>query len=103
MTDEALATRVVALGFGDRSDDGKFFAPPNWTAGKAYSASDFVRDWRVAGALIGRCSVVHIETGKPFHEVIANHTGFIGEQVIVKNKCLTRAIVEACCSALEEK
>ena len=51
MNDKELADRVVALGVGITAD-GKY-GLPDWKR-YLYAAKHFVRDWRVAGALLER-------------------------------------------------
>jgi len=63
MNDKELADRVVELGVGEhnqyRVDDDDSFFIPNTLPSK--SAVDFVRDWRVAGALMEKAEAVYLE------------------------------------------
>ena len=64
MNDRELADKVVALlpqfhDWGDRPGQASGrYGELDWHLPKI--ASDFVRDWRVAGALMEKCSSVHL-------------------------------------------
>ena len=105
MRDKKLADRVVALGVGQHRKFGG--VPIRYRfigSDENMYASVFVRDWRVAGALMEKCSSVHLywddvdfgcdatdmppETGKGHVDGYARFGA-------------ARAIIEACCTALE--
>ena len=105
MNDKELADKVVALGVGKflpaklgkihlRSEDG-------YSIGFLDSSvSEFVRDWRVAGALMEKVDSCYPE--KLIDErwqVQASMNAMPTEWLV--NKSLPRAIIEACCEALE--
>lgn len=100
MNDKELADRVVALGV---------FRYWNNDSARGYvimdshelSAEHFVRDWRVAGALMEKCIVYE---GLPWVDIWNNPIEFLdfcGEQINEQSiHELPRAIIEACVEAL---
>ena len=95
MNDQELADKVVALGVGHTKEDyGKVcYVPPD---GDDYhdilSAFGFVRNWRVAGALMEKLSV-HLATSDCY-EVRA-------EQFCIELPIQARNVIEDCCEALQ--
>jgi hypothetical protein len=97
MTDEELADAVVALGVGEPW--GENF-PGCYRLGVtdmlSVDAYAFVRDWRVAGALM--------EKLRPFDSNIYFWNGMacvkVADNMRIENKSLPRAIIEACVEAL---
>jgi len=92
MTDKELADRVMALGVGS-----KIF---NIGLGQVQpmtleEASKFVRDWRVAGALMKKCYTDHVCLSD-----IAGHSVLIHH---LRKEPLSRTFVEVCIEALGEK
>ena len=89
MNDKELADRTVALGVGTRADLGNgcvLYAPPNEGD---LDEREFVRDWRVAGAMMEKwCG----EYKMTIAELLMEH----GYDAIDP-----RAINEACVEALE--
>ena len=103
MDDKTLADKVVALGFGEHESggagEGYFYFRDLWKA----HADTFVSDWRVAGALMERCRTVDVWNRIDPHKwdvcTMADDSQAIRN---VSGDSLPRAIVEACCLALEE-
>ena len=99
MIDKELADRVVALGVG-QCQHGKWYGYDH----SGDTAGLFVRDWRVAGALMEKVDAHFIEkltdvmwavrSDKPYGE------GKTREWY--ENESLPRAIIEACVEALED-
>ena len=100
MNDKELADRIVALGVGEHCGD--WYGIMAWdTALEAeildpHDADRFVRDWRVAGALMeelsdskGTIGLVDLFTAGPMYRLWGYHSS------------LPRAICEACVEALE--
>ncbi len=90
MTDQELADKVVALGIGQKNGP-KMYVPPNHPFLNPQYADDFVRDWRVAGALMEKCAKADAENGRD--------TYFIGPFRDTQNINFPRAIIEACVEA----
>ena len=106
MNDKELADRIVALWVGDYHIDNMpdyLYSLDN----TPFSAEQFVRDWRVAGALMEKCfcmTATHFSE-RP-HKAIAGwqatacmETGMTS--VVNGSDSLPRAINEACVEALE--
>ncbi len=103
MNDKELANKVVVLGVGEKDT----FRPYMYTLGKfesvRYEADKYVRDWRVAGALMEKCRKGHLYSWTPFGEfevqwgVLAYHHK---EVDIDRVDDLPRAIIEACVKVL---
>ena len=96
MNDKELADRVVALGVGstDPIVTGLYWL--NEPDGE--HAGLFVRDWRVAGALMEKClSVEYITVSRTGEYSAVARTGNTADAV---NTSLPRAIIEACVEAL---
>lgn len=106
MTDNDLADKVVALGVGGWSADGIHI----WLVrgNQVLECSEFVRDWRIAGALMEMCpngvrtcfdqlwcAQVWPATDDD-DEIYAD----FGE--VYRSNSLPRAIIEACVAALSE-
>ena len=106
MNDKELADKVVALGVGSADITvaflGKYHAPDTYAS--PISADNFVRDWRVAGALmeaLERDYTVHINRYVMYDvDVFDAECLHAANQ---RNESLPRAIIEACCEALCEK
>lgn len=107
MTDEELADRVVRAGYGEfcNYDTGPaMFARPDDSVPEY--ATDFVCNWAVAGALMERLGdseltiwQQHYSDGGPSIWIVETHlTNADG-----RNESLSRAIVEACVSVLEQQ
>ena len=107
MTDKELADRIVALGVGRANQIypdgiGKFYQidlDADWQT--SVNEGKFVRDWRVAGALMEKCggSFELCPSGKWQVRTFANIMG-VHEKY---NESLPRAIIVACVEALAEK
>ena len=93
MSDKELAERVVALGAGKKIDSIYY----SW----GQQAGKFVRDWRVAGALMEKCLSVEFITVRRTGErsAVARAGGPTSDAVDLS---LPRAICEACVEALEQ-
>ena len=85
MLDQELADSVIALGVGNNTHD--LYAIGAYHV-IGCTASDFVRDWRVAGALIERCKD---DSGNYWF-------GVLWDQAAIEftDEPLPRAIIEAC-------
>ena len=99
MNDEELAEAVVALGVGctrfEHSLDPTRYKIPN--SHTHLSPEGFVRDWRVAGALLERCEVIAAaKSGNS--SFVSDSWNFIWPN---GNESLPRAIIEACVEALK--
>jgi len=82
MNDKELADRVVALGVGSVLDDGITYLLVSDDGGYAFNpVTTFVRDWRVAGALMEKMDPVDLQQ-------YFTHTYML--------KIKPRAIIEAC-------
>lgn len=97
MTDKELADKVVACGVAARSSEAYALIgddPDNFYTYAMNKAEHFVRDWRVAGALMeAKCWGVNTEA----------HVVPIGQirEYIARNESPTRAIIEAYVLGLE--
>lgn len=94
MNDKELADKVVALGIGDRNGTAFWRTP----SGHHLDAHEFVRDPRVAMALMERCLLVEIQEDGGWYAHV-----YAGETESPRNAhsdSLPRAIVEACVLAL---
>ena len=109
MNDKTLADRIVALGVYTRFTLQDTDTPYHIANAIPLSAKEFVRDWRVAGALMEKCAdvraikYVDIEGDEL---VVADWgveaikgNGITSDDVY--NESLPRAICEACVEALE--
>ena len=110
MNDKELADRVVAFGVGKANQIypdgiGKFYqvdVDADWQT--SVNESKFVRDWRVAGALMERCLSLDYDQADEEHTVsVWTAASFTGPSATIGNESLPRAIIEACCEALCEK
>lgn len=108
MNDKELADAVVALGDMNILRDGDERGGPYYVSFfDPADAKMAVRDWRVAGALMEKCTDLHYDTistwnSKPsLTTIIAWANGGVdsSEEVEV-NESLPRAIIEACVEAL---
>ncbi len=118
VNDKELADKVVALGVGNKSKTQYSDINPLWRtpSGHHLDAPEFVRDWRVVGALLKQVfdrrfsfMVMQMPDGKPMM-TIQRPIGSAGEYAdpstrrgwasqVVDND-LPRAITSACVSAL---
>jgi len=85
MTDQELADRIVALGVGEKSHHSKRYI---WweTSAEDLTIHKFVRDWRVAGALLKKHRA---KFDKPFPAIEYDYDS------------MPLAICEACVEAIE--
>ena len=97
MNDKELADRIVALGIGKAYHNcyGDWYCPPGVSGNYGINDKTFVRDWRVAGALMeelsdskGTIGLVDLFTAGPMYRLWGYHSS------------LTRAICEAAVKAL---
>lgn len=102
-TDKELADAVVALGVGQKDEHQKIlpYQAPMDIDGQWSEANEFVRDWRVAGALMEKTKD-HILI---YESCDQWHVGWDLDQdgcpvCEVHNEPLPRAIIEACVEAL---
>ena len=110
MTDKELADKVVALGVGWSGEPGSDAYWPDGeryaTSGNVLRADTFVRDWRVAGALLERLDAFgsHKIRGNKYEFRPFIHGCRIGSNGLrhVVNESLPRAIIEACVEALDD-
>jgi hypothetical protein len=113
MNDKELADKVVALGAGSEckgfySHVGSGFLPekiqrtPAWFDRNNCLPAVFVRDWRVAGALMEKCQKVYVEyIGEPEQTVYARaENNRTWEWPAGEN--LPRTIIAACVEALDD-
>ena len=109
MNDKELADKVVALGlfnalkFSD-GEDGGYQISSDPLHQTTQSAGNFVRDWRVAGALMEKCVQGEFRTddGSWFAgaTVDDDHAYYDEYDNSANNALLPRAIIEACVEAL---
>jgi len=104
MNDKELADKIVALGMSRKTEimaGGHGNEHPvtinilNDNTLNAQDNEQFVRDWRVAGALMEKCLEKNTITGLTY---TIKHAGF---EVVHHNDSLPRAIIGACVEALE--
>ena len=109
MNDKELADRVVALGVGAVLDDGITYLLVSDDGGYAFNpVTTFVRDWRVAGALMERAvkQDLWFNLFQDAHDqkrcVIDLMYGPDNKEItdMASDRSLPRAIIEACCEAL---
>ena len=95
MNDRELADKVVALGIGKVS-------PLSYITfdGDYMGHSIFVRDWRVAGALMEKLFTSNVPEWDCNEEALANAVT-LAAQISHRDESLPRAIIEACVQALE--
>ena len=110
MNDKELADRVVALGVGgimdNRTGDGKEYYEMRkfehgvWTFAYMLEASEFVRDGRVAVALMDKCHAIFIEKLSD-EKWSCRADKACGERTRAwhDHESLPRAITEACVKA----
>ena len=100
MIDKELADKVVALGVAKRfPDEGDWWIYSlNDIGPNGQIAKLFIRDWRVAWALMEKCSGVNTvrRDGKWKSYAVKN----FGVALTAGNDSMPRAIIEACCEAL---
>ena len=105
MKDKELADKVVALGTGQVLEESDWINEKGDYAigGNAGSAKWFVRDWRVAGALMERCKTMEIDSiGNPWWFACNVEAGPQPNTYHkAKGESLPRTIIEACVEALE--
>ena len=95
MNDKQLAERIVALGVGDKrelSAGNRKWYVYSWDL----FDKDFVRDWRIAGALMERC--VDFEYQMCDGCVYASTNG---REAYIETDSLPRAICETCVEFLD--
>ncbi len=105
MTDKELPDRVVALGVGawDAFSPDTLIWPPGASSPVHYK--QFVNDWHVAGALLEKANTAwygvstYQDGSGPFHVTVerSKYTDWSSKA----DESLPRAIIEACCDALE--
>ena len=96
--DKWLADQVVALGVADWSGIWKGYLTMG--SGQYQSLYEFVRDWRVAGALMERCQKIYAEyIGEPEQVVYARAENNRTWEW-PSGESLPRTIIEACVEAL---
>jgi hypothetical protein len=103
-SDRELADRIVALGVGASDADGE---PYYYNVrGYLYNIADdriwaygFVRDWRVAGAMMEKCVDQAIVINDHSHATHSTYTCLVHKS-LARNESLPRAICEACVEAL---
>ena len=97
MTDKELADKVVALGVGEKDT----FRSDMYTLGKfhsvRYEADEYVRDWRVAGALMEKFGNDHDRLMKALIHACAMMV------CIPPRGPLSHAIIAACMEALSDE
>ena len=102
MNKKRLADRIVALGVGLRNPDEKdWFVYGIPSLFPATTAKHFVRDWRVAGALMEKVPTIELAqlvNSQGWAAQAANEDCLYTE---VRNESAPRAIIEACVEALE--
>ena len=107
MNDKELADAVVALGVGNYNGTTMYFY------GRSFDAiPEFVRDWRVAGALMEKAQSKpdYLQfildkskiSSQAAHRVWAYEDLDGGSISHARNESLPRAIAEACCEALKK-
>lgn len=102
LTDKELADRVVALGIVEQPykridryylDRGFIDGPYN-----------VVRDWRIAGALMRKCSQMRIQKNKDQNmRTAVTARSWHGKEGVSESYNDERAIIEACVKALDEQ
>ncbi len=106
MNDKELADRVVSLHVACRSPSDFYYLVDQ--SSRSNIAEYFVRDWRVAGALMEKCKAdmrgpvtIYVSTpaSQDFH--VRAFDGLRGHEA--ESDSLPRAIIEACCEALAAK
>ncbi len=114
MNDKELAEKAVTLGVGAKDDVGDYVVTGTWYAdGEPCIAERFVRDWRVAGALMEKTIKddridLHCVSGSwmpclgRFGACVASSaTPTYGVYLDRSSESLPRAIIEACVEALD--
>ena len=98
VSDKELADRIVALGIGKRTS---FCMEIN---GSVLSESKFVRDWRVAGALMEKVKDREWLTNVAHDGVVFVFTDRDEpyDCIEIAGESLPRTIIEACVEALDE-
>ena len=99
MNDKELADKVVALGVGYKGTSGKDWYATGVEIPSLHSY-EFVRNWRVAGALMEKCQKIYAEyIGEPEQVVYARAENNRTWEW-PSGESLPRTIIEACCEAL---
>ena len=102
MNDRELADKVVALEldglhgrYAHKAGNREWF-----TYARDMEAKEFVRDWRVAGALMEKCSGINTvrRDGQWKSYAVKNY----GVASTASDDSMPRAIIEACCEALDD-
>ena len=96
VNDKELADRIVALGVGNHQHFSDGRDKGDWYGFDCTgdTAEYFVRDWRVAGALMEKCKYTH---GGYWFGVVWDQAGLTHT-----DESLPRAICEACVEALDD-
>jgi hypothetical protein len=98
MNDNELADKVVALGVGRLCPDRGFQFRTEDLSGVP---QEFVRDWRVAGALMEKCVDINVSYRHGDHIIWnAAVTSTQRGRAYGESESLPRAIIEACVEAL---
>lgn len=105
MNDRELADKIVACGVGrivgydDRGQERVVLYRVDREVGTP--PDKFVRDWRVAGAMMEKCPAIDIDTiGSPWWVCALRH-GKPEKWFKVTSESLPRALIEACAEALD--
>ncbi len=110
MNDKELADAVVALGVGVSGNNDWYLPPDHEFGATSVSAQVFLRDWRVAGALMEKCA----ESQDPDRRTIAlsfgmdmfcataagSSTPTYGVYLERSDQSAPRAIIQACVEVL---
>ena len=109
MNDKELADKVVALEldglhgrYAHKAGNREWF-----TYARDMEAKEFVRDWRVAGALMEKCCFHKYGTAQFQDGSTDNYTATVEKSKyshwsLAENESLPRAIIEACVEALDD-
>lgn len=106
MNDKELADKVMVLGVGQVLEESDWINEKgDYTiGGNAGSAKWFVRDWRVAGALMERCESIEIrhcgDNDDNWQALAYSELHILKEG---QDNSLSHTIIEACVEALGEK
>ena len=102
--DQWLADAVVALGVGVSGNNDWYLPPDHEFGATSVSAQVFLRDWRVAGALMEKCreDAISINIDGIHTQGYVEVFNLTDRKFPVANidESLSRAIIEACVEAL---